>query len=46
MDPTSLQQPLFDDRGFPTNLRNLVMEVAVKWQGDPNITLAIEVPGG
>ncbi|PNH08684.1 Synaptotagmin-2 [Tetrabaena socialis] len=24
----------------------LVMEVAVKWCGDPNITLAIEIPGG
>ena len=46
MDPEGLHTPLYDARGFPTNRRNLALEVSVKWEGDPNITLAIEVPGG
>ncbi|KXZ55136.1 hypothetical protein GPECTOR_3g287 [Gonium pectorale] len=30
----------------PDDKDSLVMEVSVKWCGDPNITLAIEIPGG
>ncbi len=30
----------------PTEKQSLVMEVAVKWCGDPNITLAIEAATG
>ncbi|KXZ55135.1 hypothetical protein GPECTOR_3g286 [Gonium pectorale] len=30
----------------PDEKDSLVMEVSVKWCGDPNITLAIEIPGG
>ncbi|EFJ40787.1 hypothetical protein VOLCADRAFT_119865, partial [Volvox carteri f. nagariensis] len=30
----------------PDDKESLVMELSVKWCGDPNITLAIEVPGG